>query len=285
MDLQFCPLADAPFGVEVRGVTWERPDEITVQRLTVALRGHLLLVLRGQTVPTEGQLDEFMRGFGRLVLETEDGAFHYALQVHQEGPKSEQAIANSHYLKRRADNTGSTYHSSGEYGHTELIWHNDQNHKPQLKTLSVFEAIDCEPVVVPTVFRNMYVAYETLPMDLRARLEFKQVVHFDPRLPGPKELPRLCDAMHPIFTPHPQSGRKALLVNDYTYRIVGFERSESDRLLAELRAHTDEWAPHYFHQWRTGDLCIWDNIGLQHRRDSVPPNQKREMRQHGGVAE
>src|ERR1700737_3607477 len=162
MELQFSRIADAPFAVEVRGVTWGRPDETTVRRLPIALRSHLLLVLRGQAAPTESQLDEFLRGFGRLVLETEDGAFHYALQVHQDGPKSEQAIANAHYLKRSAANTGSTYHSAGGYGHTELIWHNDQNHKPQLKTLSVFEAIDCEPGVVPTEFRDMYVAYETL---------------------------------------------------------------------------------------------------------------------------
>ena len=51
------------------------------------------------------------------------------------------------------------------------------------------------------------------------------------------------------------------------------------------RDHIDATAPRYAHPWRTGDLVMWDNIGLQHRRDAVPGNQRRMMRQHGGLAE
>ena len=45
--LHFCGLPDAPFGVEVRGISWCRPDADTVRLLTAALRRCLLLVLRG----------------------------------------------------------------------------------------------------------------------------------------------------------------------------------------------------------------------------------------------
>ena len=91
--------------------------------------------------------------------------------------------------------------------------------------------------------------------------------------------------MHPLFIPHPQTGRRSLYSNESADRIIGLDRAESDRRLAMLREHTDRNAPHFTHQWRTGDLVIWDNIGLHHRRDAVPPKQRRRLRQHGGVAE
>src|SRR5687768_3927305 len=71
--LEFCRIADAPFGVEVRGITWQRPTPDTVRLVTAALRRGLLLVMRGQAPPDDDELDEFFRGFGRLVLDTEDG--------------------------------------------------------------------------------------------------------------------------------------------------------------------------------------------------------------------
>jgi taurine dioxygenase len=154
-----------------------------------------------------------------------------------------------------------------------------------LKVLSVLEALDFDDDAVPTMFRDTYVAAETLPSARRAELGHRQVIYFDPRLPSPAELPRSCDAMHPVLTPHPHSGRRALFVNDFADRIAGMDRVDSDAAIAELRAHLDAHAPCYTHRWRTGDLVLWDNIGIQHRRDPVPPGQRRHLRQHGGVAE
>jgi taurine dioxygenase len=154
-----------------------------------------------------------------------------------------------------------------------------------LKVLSVLEALEVEAGVVPTEYRDTYTAYETLPRGLRSDLEHRQIIYFDPRLPPPSELPRLADAMHPIFTPHPHTGRRALFVNDFADRIAGVNRDESDGLLASLRAHLDVSAPRYFHEWRSGDIVMWDNIGVQHRRDAVTGGKRRHMRQYGGLAE
>jgi taurine dioxygenase len=271
--------------VEVNGIAWVRPDPETVRLLTLALRRHLLILFRGQPSPSEPELDDFFRGFGRLVLDTTDGKFHYRKHLDQTGPASALMQENRHNIQRAADNTGSTYYQPSEYGASELVWHTDQAHKPQLKLISCLEAIDFEPNAVPTHFRDMYTAYEMLPRELRGELEFRQLAFYDPRLPGPEEQPRLADAMHPLFMPHPQTGRRALYSNDSVDRIIGMERPDSDRMLARLQQHTDCNAPMYTHHWHSGDLIIWDNIGLHHRRNAVPPNQRRRLRQHGGVAE
>jgi taurine dioxygenase len=283
--LHVATLPDAPFGLEVTGVRWDVRDPDVVRLLTLGLRRHLLLVLRGQPSPTEQQLDDHLRQFGRLVLDTEDGAAHYSGHRNQGGPASRMAVESRQYMDRNADNSGSTRYAPGADGISELVWHNEQSHRPMRKALSVFEAIDVEPNVTPTEWRDLYTAYETLPTALRTLLEHRQVIYFDPRLPSPAEMPRLADATHPVFTAHPHTGRRTIYVNDFADRIAGMNRSESDEVLAELRAHIDAHAPRLVHRWSTGDLVLWDNIGLQHRRDAVPGGQRRVMRQHGGLAE
>ena len=283
--LRFRRLPDAPFGVEVGGVEWQHPDADTVRLLTAALRRCLLLVLRGQPAPHEAELDVFFRGFGRLVLDTEDGVAHYSGHRNLGGPASALAQEMVAYQFRSRENTGSTYYDPGPEGASELVWHNDQSHRPMLKVVSVLEALEVDPGVVPTEFRDTYTAYETLPRELRSELEHRQVIYFDPRLPPPSELPRLSDAMHPVFTAHPHTGRRALFVNDFADRVAGINRDESDPLLAALRAHLDANAPRYVHQWRSGDIVMWDNVGVQHRRDAVTGGLRRHMRQYGGLAE
>jgi taurine dioxygenase len=264
---------DGPFGVEVRGVRWGAPDAAVVEELTRALRRHLLLVFRGQVSPTREQSDAFFRGFGPLVLDTEDGKFHY-------GKFSRDQTKEVH---RRDDGN---YLVAKDTGAMELGWHNDQSHKPQYKVISQLEAIEFEDGAVPTAFRDMYTVCELLPREVRAKLEGKQGVFLDPRLPGPDELPRLCDAMHPILSAHPDSGRRAVFGSDWTlHRIAGVSAEESTKLIEYLRAFAERNAPYYEHHWRAGDICVWDNFGVQHRRDHMPPGKVRVMRVFEGVAE
>ena len=262
----------AAFGAEVRGLTWGVPAPEVVHQLTIALRRHLLLVMRGMPSPTHDQLDDFFRPFGRLLLETRDGTFHYGKFT-----GDDQEVVH-----RKSDGN---YVVSTDMGAAELGWHNDQFHKPQLKILSVLEAVEFEPGSTPTCFRDMYTAYEMLPAALRAPLEYKQSINFDPKLPGPDQLPRLCDAMHPIFTAHPHSGRRALYICDFTAGIAGTDPAHSDMLMAQLRRHAEDNAPQYAHHWEVGDIVVWDNVGVQHRRDAIPPRQRRKLRVFEGVAE
>jgi alpha-ketoglutarate-dependent taurine dioxygenase len=267
-----CEYLDAPFGAVVYGLEWGAPDPETVRRLTALWRSRLLLVFRGQPSPTHAELDEFFAPFGNLVLNTHDGSFH-------SGTFNDDEQQTVH---RKQDQN---YVVNVAGGSSELVWHSDQSHRPQLKILSLLEAVEVVGEVVPTEFRDMYVAHETLPAELRFRLQNKQCVYFDPRQPSPEERPRLADAMHLVFTPHPHSGRVSLFVNDFTRRIVGFGESESAELIAALREHTEQNAPRLSHAWQPGDIVCWDNVGLQHRRDAMPPGQLRKLRQYEGVAE
>src|SRR3546814_15693160 len=52
----------------------------------------------------------------------------------------------------------------------------------------------------------------------------------------------------------------------------------SDLLLDELASYVDNEELIYCHNWRPGDLLIWDNRALQHARMNFDPAQKRTIR-------
>ena len=51
----------------------------------------------------------------------------------------------------------------------------------------------------------------------------------------------------------------------------------SKQLLNRLYAHQDNPDFHYTHDWRVGDLVVWDNRPTMHRRESFPENERRLM--------
>lgn len=262
---------DGPFGVIVHGIDWDNVQEEEVMLLKQAMRRHLLLVLRGQVSPTREQQDTFFGRFGTVMTETFDGTFHYNL-FSKDNSKAIHKAQHGFVL-------------NADPGLPELDWHTDHFHKPQLKIMSVLEAMEFERGAAPTQFRDTYTAYELLPASLRTRLEHKQGIYFDPRLPSPDRQPRLCDAMHPIFTAHPESGRRSLYVMDFTSRIAGVSREESDALLAELHDWQASYAPFYSHAWQVGDIAVVDNVGLQHKRPPATGDFRRVIRGYEGVAE
>ena len=61
-------------------------------------------------------------------------------------------------------------------------------------------------------------------------------------------------------------------------RIEGFPRADSDAMLDELFAIAEDPAIVYEHQWRLGDLVIWDNWASIHARKDFPREEPRLMR-------
>jgi alpha-ketoglutarate-dependent taurine dioxygenase len=264
---------DAPFGAEVTGIDWERGSDGIVDVLTRAMRHHLLLVFRGQRSPEHEEVTRFFAPFGRLVRDSFDGQFHY------------NTFNEKDQVQRPGGVSGVNYVVNTDQGQTELDWHSDHFHRPQIKIISVLEALEIGEGSVPTQFRDMYTAYEMLPAAIKGELEHKMTVNLDPRKMDLEKYPRLADSMHPVFQAHPHSWRRTLYVNAMTFRIAGFPIEESDHWLAVLRAHAAEHAPRLDHYWTPGEICVWDNVGLRHRRDPMPGGITRRLRQFEGVAE
>ena len=84
--------------------------------------------------------------------------------------------------------------------------------------------------------------------------------------PTQAEVDRYPAVRHPIARTHPQSGRKCLYVmrGDST-GIEGMEPDEAQGLIEALADHIVKPAFIYRHQWRRGDVLLWDNCLVQHR--------------------
>ena len=85
--------------------------------------------------------------------------------------------------------------------------------------------------------------------------------------------------VHPVVLVHPESGRKALYINPIrTESIVGMPEAEALALLADLLEHATQPQYQYRHQWRPGDLVMWDNRSLLHKANGdYDMNQRRYL--------
>ena len=72
-------------------------------------------------------------------------------------------------------------------------------------------------------------------------------------------------ARHPLVRRHPGSGRDALYIASHASHIIGMPVEEGQALLRELIEFATQPQFVYRHQWRIGDLVIWDNRCTMHR--------------------
>jgi taurine dioxygenase len=175
----------------------------------------------------------------------------------------------------------------GQLGAYEAIWHTDMSYIPEPPMASALYSLEVPTSGGDTGFCNMYLALETLPADLRRAIDGKVCRH-DASRNSAGELRRgfvdaadasqTIGAEHPIVRTHPATGRKALFLgrrrNAY---IPGLPLADSEGLLDALWAHATKDEFTWYQQWRVGDLILWDNRCVMHRRDAFDPNARRVM--------
>ena len=90
--------------------------------------------------------------------------------------------------------------------------------------------------------------------------------------------------VRPVILRHPRTGRTLLYVSQQaTIEILGLSEDENEALLAELFGYLYEPSAIVEHEWRTGDLVVWDNIATQHGRGKVTlDGPERTLRKVGG---
>ena len=86
-------------------------------------------------------------------------------------------------------------------------------------------------------------------------------------------------AIHPIVQTHEETHRKVLYLGrrEWAY-IPELELEESERLLDELWSYAALPANVWRQKWQPGDVIIWDNRSVLHRRDDFPAESRRLMK-------
>ena len=175
----------------------------------------------------------------------------------------------------------------GSLGAGEAVWHTDMSYLPNPPDFSMLYAIEVPAKGGDTSLCGMAAAYDALPKDLRDSIQKKAIKHDGTYNSGGflrKGLredndPMTCEGQpHPIVCAHPRNGRPVLYLgrrkNAY---VVGLEREASESLLDSLWEFAALSENFYTHQWRVGDLLLWDNRSTMHRRDPFDSTARRLM--------
>ena len=175
----------------------------------------------------------------------------------------------------------------GSLGSGEAAWHTDMSYLPDPPKASILFALEIPPSGGNTYFSSMYLAYESLPDELKRRVEGFSLKHDGTYNSGGyvrQGLTAVDDpvaspgALHPLVCTHPETKRRLLYLgrrrNAY---IQGLPLSESESLLDQLWSYATREEHTWHNEWRVGDLVLWDNRCTMHRRDAFDSNARRVM--------
>ena len=175
--------------------------------------------------------------------------------------------------------------SIGAFGDGEMWFHHDTSYYPAPNRATLLYSMQITTSGGQTCFSNMYQAYENIPRALRDRLEGRKVLQVHDYKRRERidvdniDLASILHQEQPIFVTHPATGKKALYVSRLmTARIEGLSKQESEAALEQLFDISEDPAIRYEHDWKLGDLVIWDNWCSIHMRRDFPREEPRLMR-------
>src|SRR5713226_3709648 len=264
---------DAPLGAEIRGIDLAMPlAQDGVDVIDQAWRTRLVVVVRGQAL-SDSELLAFSRRFGEL---DPPGPNPY-------GEPFNKAYPEINVISNVVENGKPI----GGLGDGEAVWHADMTYVEVPPKAAILHSLEVPPDRGNTYFADMFAAFATLPDELKNAAAGRVAVHDASRnsagmlRKGYKEVTDVREtvgARHPLVRTDRQTGGKALFLgrrpNSY---VTGMSVADSEALLDALWTHATEKQFTMCHQWQMGDVLMWNNLAVLHRRDPFDPKTRRVM--------
>jgi len=257
MSIEIIPTG-AALGAEIRAVDLAKPiDDATFAVIERTYNEYGVIFFRCQQI-TPPQQVAFTRCFGEI----EFNIFGERWSV----SGSPEIVVVSNVTE---DGRPIGVRRAGENWHSDMCYTARPPRGTMLYTLEIPDLFGLS--LGDTEFASAAAAWDALPEPLRQQIEGRRAVFdFTGRKrafpPTQAEIQRYPPVTHPIVRTHPFTGRKCLYVmRDDCVGIDGMEREEAEALIAALADHVVKPAFVYRHQWRPGDLLLWDNCTVQHR--------------------
>jgi len=262
--MQVVPM-QAALGAEIRGVDLSREmDAETFRCIEDAFNHYGVIFLREQAI-TVGQQIAFARRFGEVEINVNTQA---CLPGHPEVLLVTNIKENGRYI------------GLADAGTT---WHTDMSSYACPPRCSILYAKEIPvaadgSVLGDTIFTSSATAYDALAPETRQRLEGRRSTHsYLAKMNARKaavgltrdvtaeHLAKTPPIAHPIFRTHPVTGRKCIYVTEgECIAIDGMAQAEALPLISDLHRHLISPRFQYRHQWKVGDVLMWDNCACQH---------------------
>ncbi|TFY80183.1 hypothetical protein EWM64_g3822 [Hericium alpestre] len=262
-------------GTEVRGVSLAQLDSDARDQLALEVARRGLMVFRDQEEFLESGPDFYRawgRHFGRLHIHPTSG--------HPQG------IPELHLVYKDA-NTTFNYELEGSLSTT--VWHSDVSYEQQPPGLTTFFLLSQPTTGGDTLFTSQISTLKKLSPQFVAFLRTLKAVHSGVEQAeysrsgkrGGVVRREPVESVHPVVRRHPVTGEEALFVNrQFTRRIVGLKREESDNILRFLYDHIDKSADNQARlKWAPNTVALWDNRITAH--SAIVDYAESKERRHG----
>ena len=263
------------FVAEVTGVDLTKISDREFLALYEAWLEFGVLKIRGQPL-TDGELQRFSNRFGPLE-EIPHGKI---------SREEKQKIKNLYVTV--ISNIEVDGNPIGGLGNKEATWHSDMTYIDNPPPASILMSLEVPEFGGDTHFSDQKAAYVNLPNELVSRIKNLSIKHnsahtsvghlrrgFDP-IEDPRDAP---GAVHPIIRVHDETQDKMLYLGrrELAY-VVGLALGESEQLLDEIWRYAALSENVWTQQWEIGDVIVWDNRRVLHRRDGFDQSQRRLMK-------
>ncbi len=261
------------FGAELRGVTLTdvASDDAAYASARAAFEEHSVLVLRNQDVTDDIQL-AFSRRFGppEVTKVGSQGEGTHFVILSTIGPDGKVVPADHRLAMRNKANQ---------------LWHTDASFKRVPALTSILSARVIPASDGETEFVSTRLAFERLEPDLCEQLENSFAWHdyahsrgqIAPELASAEERAALPAQCWRMVWRNPVNGRGALYVASHASGVEGMEAAAGRKLIDLLMAAATAPGRSYLHQWRHGDVVMWDNRATMHRGRPWPAQEPRLM--------
>lgn len=261
------------FAAELRGVNLAQvaEDDDVYASVRAAFEEHSVLVFRDQKVTDEGQL-AFSRRFGPPEV-TKVGSLgtgsHFVI-LSTIGPDGKVVPPDHRYALRNKANQ---------------LWHTDSSFKSVPALASVLSARTIPERGGETEFVSTRLAFDRLDSGLQKQVENSFAWHdyahsrgkIAPDLASVEERAALPPQCWRMVWRNPVNGRGAIYLASHAYAVEGMDGSSGEVLIADLMRAATASGSSYIHNWRSGDVVMWDNRATMHRGRPWPAHEARLM--------
>ena len=269
------PFADTSFGVDIVDVDLSSLGDAEFSAIYAAWLDRAVLRIRRQRLDDETLMD-FSRRFGPL----EYAPYGWIT-------KEELAKLANPYLAT-ISNIVVDGRPIGGLGAAEAAWHTDMSYIEHPPTASILYAVEVPEEGGATHFCNMIGAWQSLPPELARRARGVRLKHDAAHdsigklrrghhdVDDPRDAP---GAYHPMVLRHPETGIDALyLGRRQDASVEGLARAESEAFLDAVWRYVALEGDTWTQGWEVGDVVVWDNRSVMHRRAAFDPAARRLMR-------
>lgn len=257
-------------GAEIRGLDLRtKPDDDTVKAIYQAWLDHLVIIFPDQKLSQE-DLIRVTGYFGEI------GELHRPPKYF---PKGYSKILPGIMMISNIRENGEPI---GALPDGEMMFHHDMIHSEVPSKGTLLYSVEIPSKGGNTLFASGYAAYDTLDPAVRNALEGRKAAHHynygSVKKGDNKGTEAFGECVHPVFRTHEDTKRKAVYVNRLmTVKILDMPEDESTDLLNKLFDHSEKKEFVYEHEWRLGDLLLWDNRCSTHARTDFPSTERRLM--------